>query len=283
VSTVSELLRAGVAELRRAGVENPQLDAQLLLAHAWGVARSDLLARLPERVDPEVERKYRELLGRRVRREPLAYITGVREFYGREFEVSPSALIPRPETELLLERALHLGGRGVVVVDVGTGSGCVAVSAALERPEWRVYATDTSAAALALARANARRHGVEGRISFLHGSLLGPLPERAGLVLANLPYVPTDELERLQPEVRLWEPREALDGGPDGLDVVRALLAQLPTATATGSVCLLEIDPRQFPTLQLEAGRLLPGWTFARWPDLAGRDRVAELRSFTPS
>ncbi|MDP9379855.1 MAG: peptide chain release factor N(5)-glutamine methyltransferase [Chloroflexota bacterium] len=271
--------------MRLAGVESPQLDAQLLLAQALGADRSALLSRLPEPVPAEAEHIYHGLLRRRLDREPLAYISGVREFYGRTFEVTPDVLIPRPETELLVERALsEEAGAHAVAVDVGTGSGCIAITLALEAPGWEVYATDTSESALTLARSNARRHGVESRVSFLLGSLLEPVPRRADLVLANLPYVPSHDIEELQPEVRVWEPRAALDGGEDGLDLVRALLAQLPERTTPEGVCLLEIDPRQFPALEQATARLLPGWRFARWQDLSGRDRVAELRRrFTSS
>lgn len=281
MTAVRDLLRHATHELRRAGVATARLDAELLLASALGTGRAGVLARLAEGMGPAEERAFRGLLERRVRREPVAYILGHREFWGRDFAVTPDVLIPRPETELLVARALELASGNGVAVDVGTGSGCVAVVLAAERPGLRVCATDTSPAALALARRNARRHGVEDHIAFLFGSLLAPVPERADLVLANLPYVPSGEVGTLEPDVRAWEPRAALDGGADGLDVVRALLPQLPEKTTPGAVCLLEIDPRQFGALEEAVVATLPGWSVSRLRDLSGRDRVAELRAFT--
>jgi release factor glutamine methyltransferase len=281
VTAVRDLLRHATQELRRAGVATARLDAELLLASALGTGRAGVLARLAEGIGPAEERAFRRLLERRVRREPVAYILGHREFRGRDFAVTPDVLIPRPETELLVERALELATGSGVAVDVGTGSGCVAVTLAAERPGLRVYATDTSPAALALARRNARRHGVEDRIALLPGSLLAPVPERATLALANLPYVPSGEIATLEPDVRAWEPRAALDGGEDGLDLVRALLPQLPGKTEPGAVCLLEIDPRQFGALEQAVAAALPGWSVSRLRDLSGRDRVAELRALT--
>lgn len=275
--TIESLLRSGVARLRAAGADTPRLDAELLLARALGVERGVLLTRLREVAAAEATARFDALLARRALREPVAYIMGEREFWGRRFIVTPDVLVPRPETELLVERALAIAaelGDGGVAADLGSGSGCVAVTLTLELPRWRVYATDTSVAALDVARRNAALHGALERVRIREGSLLDPVPEQVDLVVANLPYVRTDELAALPPEVREWEPHGALDGGADGLDPVRALLPALPGAAA----CLLELDPRQFDPLERVVGATLPRWGVRRWRDLAGADRVAELR-----
>lgn len=268
----------GRERLQRAAVDSPALDAEILLGQALGVKRSALLVEPAYRVSAAEEERFQQLIDRRVRREPVAYITGVKEFWGRRFVVNREVLIPRPETETLIERALQVASRdGGLAVDVGTGSGCIAISLALELPLYKMYATDTSPAALEVARLNASQLGAADRTVFLEGSMLDPLPEPADLILANLPYVATGELRRLSPEVRDWEPRSALDGGPEGLQPIRALLAQLP-AKATGKcTCLLEIDPRQFQQIRMEAERLLPDWHLRGSNDLSGRLRMAEL------
>ncbi len=284
MASIREELRVGSTQLRQAGVESAHLDAQLLLAHALGTSRTQLLARLSENAAEPTSEVYRDLLARRTLREPLAYITGMQEFWGRSYNVTPATLIPRPETETLVERAIELGRREARrIVDVGTGSGCIAVSVALDLPSAVVYATDISRDALEVARRNAWRHGVARRVVLLEGSLLQPVPAGVDLVLANLPYVPGGELGDLQPEVGGWEPRSALDGGEDGLDLVRCLLAQLPEKLQADGVCLLEIDPRQFPRLRVDAARILPGWRVQDLKDLFGRSRIAELRPFTGS
>jgi release factor glutamine methyltransferase len=213
----------------------------------------------------------------------VAYLLGTREFWGMTFRVTAAVLIPRPETELLLERALAISGPSGVAVDVGTGSGCLALSFALERPRWEVYATDTSADALSVARQNLEVFDTGERVHVLCGSLLGPVSRPIDLVMANLPYVPAHEISDLEPEVRVWEPRAALDGGSDGLDPIRGLLAQLPEKIVPDGVCLLELDPRQFDELDRIVASRMPGWRVIRHQDLARRDRVAEVRAFTPS
>lgn len=274
-TTVRAALLHARRTLRAAGVESASLDAELLLAHALGTNRSRLLAGLDDPLSPEPADAFFDLVRRRAAREPAAYILGYREFWGRRFEVRPGVLIPRPETEVLVERALALSRSGAVVADVGTGSGCIAVSVALDARGTRVYASDTSDAALEIAKRNAARLGA--RVHLSRGNLLAPLPERAQLVLANLPYVPSGEIADLEPEVRDWEPHEALDGGPDGLDAIRALLAQLPHHATPSAACLLELDPRQYAALEGEVRRTLPGWSIRLMPDLSGRIRVAEL------
>ncbi len=281
--TVRELIRDGRDRLLRAGVETATLDTELLLAHARRETRSQLLATLGEYVPRETAEDLESLLKRRLAREPVAYIVGRREFWGRPFLVDQSVLVPRPETELLVERALKIAPPGSVVADIGTGSGCIAVSVALDRPDLVVYAIDRSPEALAVARLNAAELGAEGKIRFLQGNLLDPLPERVDLIVANLPYVPTQELAELELEVSSWEPRLALDGGPDGLDLVRQLITQLPSHVKQPAACLLEIDPRQYEAVTELVRAALPAWSVKPLRDLSGRIRVAELPFFTGS
>jgi release factor glutamine methyltransferase len=215
-----QALIAATDALRAAGIEDPRLDAELLLAEATGWDRARLVAESEAEVPPSAARRFGEMVRRRLRREPVAYITGRRGFRRIELEVDPRVLIPRPETELLVELALEL--RPARLLDVGTGSGAIALAVADELPECEVVATDASPAALEVARANAERLGLFGRVSF-HPGTLPPGDARFDLVLANLPYVGEAEWPSLQPDVTEWEPREALLAGPDGLDAIRFL------------------------------------------------------------
>jgi len=219
---VREALDAAVDALRAAGVEDPRLDAELLLAEATGWSPATLVADPEAEVPPPAGRRFGEMVRRRLRREPVAYILGRKGFRNLELTVDRRVLIPRPETELLVELALELKPRSVL--DVGTGSGAIALAIADELPSCAVTATDTSPGALAVARANAERLGLAERVSFVEGTL----PESNGfdLVLANLPYVAERDWPSLQPEVTRWEPREALLAGPGGLDAYRLFLPE---------------------------------------------------------
>lgn len=276
--------------LRRRGVESAALDAEVLLAHVTGLDRAGLYREGERTLTPREAEACRQLVERRAQREPVAYLTGKKEFMGLEFKVNRAVLIPRPETELLVERAwalarnLLLGRDGpagpeteLLIADVGTGSGAIAVSLAKFLPAARIYALDCSPAALEVARVNARRHGVAERIVFLQGDLLLPLfalnlTGKITLVVANLPYIPTGELRRLMPDVRCYEPLGALDGGPDGLVHYRRLLPQARRMLADCGYLLMETGPGQGKQL----GRLLAedGWQQELIPDLAGRERV---------
>jgi release factor glutamine methyltransferase len=224
----AEALAAATDALAAAGVPEARLDAELLLAHASGRGRASLIADPTAELPPAVARLYGELVRRRLRREPLAYIVGTKGFRRIELAVDRRVLVPRPETELLVEVALEL--RPGRVLDVGTGSGAIALAAADELPETEVVATDTSPGALAVARANAARLGLADRIRFEAGTV--PADEGFDLVLANLPYVAERDWVGLEPEVTQWEPREALLAGEDGLDAYRALLAPLDEGPA---------------------------------------------------
>jgi release factor glutamine methyltransferase len=222
MSKVSEALGAAVDGLRAAGVEDPRLDAEVLLATARGVDRARLVIEADAEVAPAAARLFGEMVRRRLRREPVAYIVGSKGFRRLELAVDRRVLIPRPETELLVEIALEREPGSVL--DVGTGSGAIALAVADELPGCEVTATDTSVDALTVARANAERLGLASRVRLLEGTL--PAGESYDLVLANLPYVAASDWSSLQPEVTQWEPREALLAGADGLDAYRALLGE---------------------------------------------------------
>lgn len=219
-ATVRDALGAAIDALAAAGVEEPRLDAELLLGEAMGCERAALMAENGAEVPAPAGRLFGELVRRRLRREPVAYILGRKGFRNLDLVVDRRVLVPRPETELLVELALEL--RPASVLDVGTGSGAIALAVADELTDCAVTATDTSAAALEVARANAERSGLAERVRFLEGTL--PEGERFDLILANLPYVAERDWASLQPEITEWEPREALLAGPDGLDAYRTLI-----------------------------------------------------------
>lgn len=254
-----------------------RIDAEVLLMHCTGRGRAALYRDGLKGLTPGQENEFRRLLERRASGEPVAYITGRREFMGLEFLVGPAVLIPRPETELLVEKALKFLKPlpAPVVVDVGAGSGAISVSLAVLLDSARVYATDISREALAVAGKNAARHGVAARVEFLPGDLLDPLLKiqgfRADLVAANLPYVPSGEIPLLMKGVRDFEPHFALDGGPDGLDQYRRLIPQAREILRDGGHLLMEIAPGQGAELTKILGS---GWKVEVFHDLAGRERL---------
>ncbi|MFN3682298.1 MAG: peptide chain release factor N(5)-glutamine methyltransferase [Fimbriimonadaceae bacterium] len=261
-------LKAAADRLGRAGVPEPALDAQLIAARCFGADRAFVLSHPEREVPPEAE----EMLRRREAREPLAYILGRREFYGRTFQVSPAVLIPRQETECVVEACLRLPlPDDATVADVGTGSGCIAVTLALERPLWRVLATDRSMAALGVASANAARLGA--RVSFRAGDLLEPLQsQRFHLIVSNPPYV--REGEPLQEEVGRFEPPEALYAGPTGLEFYERLAQGAPEALEPGGWLVAELGDAEGARRAFESR----GWSVEIRPDLAGLPRVLLAR-----
>lgn len=238
--TIQEAIAFGERSLpNRRGIPDPRREAMWLLARAWGVEEITLRLHPEREVPAEVELRYRDWLERRAAGQPAHHLTGECEFWGREFQVSPAVLIPRPETELVVQVALELPLSPTArVLDVGTGSGCIAISLAAERPKWRVSAVDVSPRALVLASTNAGRHGVE--IDFHRGDLTGAFEPPWDLVVANLPYIPTADLEGLSLEVQ-HDPATALDGGPDGLDLVRRLVEDLPRMLRPCGGAILEL------------------------------------------
>ena len=285
MASVREALGAAVDGLTAAGVESPRLDAELLLGEAIGCGRARLAAEPGMGVPAAAARTFGELVRRRLRREPVAYILGKKGFRHIELAVDRRVLIPRPETELLVELAVERGARRVL--DVGTGSGAIALAVADELPDCEVVATDTSSGALEVARANAVLLGLAERVTFVEGTL----PDGSfDLVLANLPYVPDGDWRGLQPEVRDWEPREALVAGPDGLDAYRAFLPEcgrplrrIPpeTSAAPGGAVAVEIGIGQAGAVR----GLMRAAGFGRIEvrrDLAGIERVVVGLSYTP-
>lgn len=265
VAPVREALAAATDALAAAGVDSPRLDAELLLCEAAGLDRATLAADPERGVEPAAARAFGAMVRRRVVREPLAYIVGHKAFRRIELAVDPRVLIPRPETELLVEIALELQPRSVL--DVGTGSGAVALALADELEGVEIVGTDISASALALARENVERLGLADRVRFEQGT--APSGTRFDLVLANLPYVREDEWPALQPEIARYEPREALVSGSDGLDAIRALLEAPPDCDAIA----LEVGAGQAG----EVERLVAAAGFEateRRRDLAGIERV---------
>lgn len=256
-----------------------RFDAEVLARHALGWDRATLLTRGREPAPDEFEGRFAALLARRLHREPVAMILGRREFWGLEFEVSRGVLVPRPETELVIEevRDLARGGQPVAsIVDVGTGSGCIAVALATELPAASLIATDISAGALAVARRNAVRHRVAHRIRFVRTSLLEGLSFRADAIVSNPPYVPGVTAARLSPEVAAYEPASALFAGDDGLDIIRRLLAETPEHLAPGGRLVFEFGDGQEDAVRSAAGAA--GWRILNVrDDLQGIARVATL------
>jgi release factor glutamine methyltransferase len=295
VATVDEVLRPAIGRLRDAGSESPRLDAELLLGHALGVERTTLIAHPDLPLGPEAAAAFEATLARREAGEPVAYIRGFKEFRGIAFSVDDRALIPRPETEVLVELAEEevlrrltsaprtAASRPLRLVDVGTGSGTIAVALAVAlrkrgaAGEVRILATDVSGDALQVARENAVGHGVAEGMEFEEADLLPAGADRFDVVLANLPYVASGAIDGL-PIAASFEPRTALDGGADGLDLVRRLLALLPEALADGGVALLEIGSDQPEAIRDAVQTTLPGWDVRVEPDLTDHPRVAVVR-----
>ena len=275
--TVLKLLRWTADYFAGRGIDNPRLDAELLLADTLGFDRVGLYLNFERPLLADELAAFREQVKRRANREPLAYILGMTEFWSLPLKVTPAVLIPRPDTELLVEQALPRLTGAARVLDVGTGSGALAIALAHERPECTVTAIDLSPAALAVAAENARSNGVAERIEFFRSDLaalpMGPF----ALVVANPPYIPGGELASLMPEVRDFEPHLALDGGADGLDAYRALARQADAVLAPGGWLLVEVGIDQAAAvMRLFAAAGLAEIFTSR--DLAGIERVVGAR-----
>lgn len=258
--------------------DRPQVEAELLLAHLLDQPRTYLHAHPEALLTPEQIATYAKWVQRRVADEPLPYITGQIEFFGLTFAVTPEVLIPRPETETLVETALTWlkAHPAATAVDVGTGSGCIAVALAVHAPALRLYATDISRAALDVARANAKRHNVADHITFIEGDLLAPLSEPVDLIVSNPPYIAEGEWYALPLSVR-QEPRLALLAGTDGLDAIRRLVQQARTRLAPGGLILVEIGEWQGEAAQALAQAAYTKADVSILPDLAGKDRILRI------
>ncbi len=283
--TIGELMRRGAALLARAGIEQAVREAGWLLERALRMTPLELCLNESQFVEDEGLRRAQTLLARRANREPLQYALGTQEFCGLKFEVAPAVLIPRPETEGLVDLISRLPlGKRPVIADVGTGSGCIALSLAHRLPQAALFATDCSAEALRVARRNAQRLGAAGQVTFLEGDLLAPLVAqglagRADIIVSNPPYIAEREWDSLQPEVRLFEPRVALAGGEDGLAVYRRLVPEAADVLRAGGWLIMEIGQGQAESVRafIEAtGRY--GTVDIR-PDPAGIERVVCTQS----
>jgi release factor glutamine methyltransferase len=278
--TVQRILEWTAGYLKQKGIESPRLESELLLAHARKCPRIRLYTDFTALLTDDERAMMRELVQRRAKREPLAYIVGTREFYGRGFDVGAGVLIPRPETETLVDVCLERIPKDFPreILEVGFGSGCIAVTIAKLRPQCSVIATDTSAAAMEIASRNVEKNGVTGRVTLMAGDALEPLKNcgrRFDGLVSNPPYVRDNERAGLQPEVGLHEPAEALYAGADGLDVVRKIVTQAPALMKPGAFIALELDPSQcaeVSALLNDAG--FQSATTRR--DLSGNDRVVE-------
>jgi len=283
---LDDALAQAATHLGVQGVESPRLDAELLLGHVLGANRAAILARPEQQLTPKQLTRYRGLVVRRGNREPLAYITGHREFFGLDILVDHRVLIPRPETELLVEHALELASRmadPLQIADVGAGSGAIAVSLAVRLPHATLYALDSSADALEMVAENARHHQVADRVRCLHGDLLSALPGAVDLITANLPYVTTGEWQELAPEIRDYEPRSALDGGPDGLDLIDRLLATAGACLRPAGAVLLEIGAGQGVAATALARKHFSQARVQLIQDYAGLDRLVIVDTGSPS
>ncbi|MGE5818415.1 MAG: peptide chain release factor N(5)-glutamine methyltransferase [Deltaproteobacteria bacterium] len=271
--------------LSAAGIESPRLDAELLLRHVLGMNQAEFYLRVDDVIGPDVERRLWQLLQRRVRREPLAYITGHKEFWSLDFAVTPDVLIPRPETELLVEAALErtrsMLKSPLKILDIGTGSGAIAVCLAKELREAQISAVDISSRALQVARENAERHDVADRIRFAQGDLFAPVAEereRFDLILANPPYIRSGDLAELAPEIREWEPMAALDGGADGLDIYRRIVNECHSYLAGEGHLLFEIGDGMAKAVGQMFANAGGFETAALLRDYAGKERVIATR-----
>ncbi len=282
------LLTAARGRLQAAGIDSAALEARLLLANALGEPAEILLAEPDHAVPEAAEFRFQEILGRRLQREPLFYITGECEFYGLPFHVDARALIPRPETELLVEEAINAArefaphytdGAGLRIADIGTGSGCIVVAIATVLTGAHFIATDISEEALDVARINAERHGVARRIDFRAGDLFAPVAEELDIVVANPPYIPLENLATLQAEIRNHEPYVAVNGGKGGITIAERLIRQAPPHMRSGGRFFMEVGYGQASVLVDIAADVFPAGTVIDMGiDLAGISRVVRIQ-----
>jgi release factor glutamine methyltransferase len=283
--TIWEALRQAESAISSQGIPDARAETEVLLMHALGLNRAELYARLKETLPHPQGETFWDLVEQRRRRRPTPYITGHCRFYGIDFHVDERALIPRPETELLVDSVLgfaeqSLSEQPCLIADVGTGSGVVAVALALHLPHARIYATDISPESLEVARLNVRTHGVENRVELLVGDLLETVPVPVDIIVANLPYVRDSDIADLMPEIRDFEPKVALSAGPDGLDKIRLLMAEAKRKLRPHGMISLEIGHGQGPAVVELARSHFPGAGLDLIPDLAGTDRILTVRFY---
>jgi release factor glutamine methyltransferase len=278
MAALRDVIRRTQDALDAAGIDDARLEAEVMLINVLQMPRHRIYAYQEQELTPRQEELLAQLVERRLKREPLAYMLGHKEFYGLDLAVKRGVLIPRPETELLVEQTLflammHMEAGELVIAEPGTGSGAVSINLAIHLPMARIYATELYSEALKVAEYNIGRHNVADRVTLLQGDLLDPVDEAVDVIVGNLPYVPTDVIPTLQPEIQ-WEPRESLDGGPDGMDIIRRLLHQAQDKLKQNGVIILEIDPQQVQPLEELSRRLFPGASVSTEQDLARLDRI---------
>jgi release factor glutamine methyltransferase len=278
-----EALQSATQTLRRAGIADASVEAELLLGHVLGMSKTQLYTE-PEGSLTSVETEHLcHLVRRRLDHEPTAYILGHCEFYGIDFCIDCHTFIPRPETELLVEKAVELAqrishrGKQITIADIGTGCGAIAVSLALALPQAKIYATDISASALQVAGMNCQRHAVNSQVELLQGNLLEPLPQPVDMIVANLPYIKSCEFRDLSPEIRKFEPKIALAGGEDGLDKIQQMLEQMPGKLNCEACFLLEIGQGQGEMVTSLINRYFPQANIELISDLGGIARVVKV------
>jgi len=279
LTTLGEALVRAEARLNLSGVEDARAEARLLLQHTLRIASAHLYSHPEQTLSTAEAGRFRDLVSRRAKHEPTAYIFESQPFFGREFFVDGRVLIPRPETEVLVQMALESmrGHRAPVVADVGTGCGAIAITLAMENPDLRIYGVDVSARALEVARINCLRYNVADRVTLLLGDLLDPVPGKVDMVVANLPYVADPDLATLSPEIARYEPRIALSGGPDGLRLIRSLLQRATTRLASGGRVLLEIGHNQEAPVLSMVGTCSPEAEGQAFQDFNGLSRVVTI------
>ena len=280
-SVLRDVWLAAASELESAEIDDARFEAEVLLRHATGLSRAQLYASLTDEIDLQARQRFESAVAERVTRKPLAYITGTREFYRLEFQVTPDVLIPRPESELLVDAALdHMRQariRTASVADVGAGSGAVGIALARHRRGVQLICSDVSRDALRVARANAERLLRRPNASFVQGDLLTPLPGPFHCVVANLPYIPEQRLEELEPEVAEHEPRIALTPGTRGTELILRLLTQLPSRLHPNGIAVLEVDPGQETAIANAARQMLPDADVAVLDDVSQRPRAVRI------
>lgn len=276
---IQEAWAYGRSQLTQASI-TPDLDARLLLEHVLQANHSFLIAHSDEILTDPQTKQYRQLIRRAKQKEPVPYLTGTAAFYGFDFQVSSAVLIPRPETEQLVELALSWAKlkERLQIVDVGTGSGCIAVSLSAHLPQALVSAVDVSAEALAVARKNAAQH-VPDRVQFYEGSLLEPIRFRVDLIVANLPYIARHEWTLVDDGVKWYEPAVALAGGSDGLDLISEMLQQSTSRLRSGGAILMEVGWQQGQAVERLARLHYPYADVVLIADYAGHDRIVSIRS----
>lgn len=283
--TIIRLLQWTTTYFKERGIESARIDAELLLAFALGLTRIDLYLRHDQPLNQDELTRFRTLVKRRAAREPVAYITGTKEFWALELVVGPDVLIPRPETECVVEGILEFlngnnGPEAPHLLDLGTGSGAIALALARGCPTAWVTALDRSCRALAIADRNRRCHNLQDRVHLVAGDWLAPFSgpnTRFDAIVSNPPYIPSGQIDELEPEIARYEPRAALDGGPDGLACLRELIRSAPSWLLSGGALFLEIGHDQYPAVQQLATESGAYRDIACRPDYSGKDRVACL------